>query len=225
MKIRHPHSAWQVYADVLMCLLMWAMMCVSMLIIQNVQSKGKLDDHPKAEFMVTLDWDNKRNVDLDLWLQDQNGHVIYYLAREANNVALDRDSRGFSTNKVKLEDGREITSDNEEIVTIRAIMPGDYLAAVSYYAGADENSTYSFSPVDPRAPIDAKVKLDKVNPKMTMLFNGTIHFTYVKEAQNVVAFHVDEDGKVTILPLPEDNLIRAHGGAPDPGPPGRRDDQ
>jgi hypothetical protein len=218
MRIRHPHSAWQVYADLFMCLLMWAMMCVSLLIISvHTESKGKLDAHPKAEYLVTLTWDDNRNVDLDLWAQDPYQHVIYYLNRESKNVSLDRDSRGYTTNRITLPDGRTIQSENREVVSIRAILPGDYLIAVSYYNGADDNHTYTFSPPDPRAAIDFKVRLEKVNPTLTPLFDETFHFTQVKEAVNIVAFHVDDDGKVTILPLPAENLVQEHGGAPSPG--------
>jgi hypothetical protein len=88
--------------------------------------------------------------------------------------------------------------------------------AVSYYAGTDAKTGvgYNFSPPDPLAPIDLKVRVEKVNPRMTTVFDQKFHFNQVKEAMNIVAFHVDPGGKVTILPLPAESLVQQHGGSP-----------
>ena len=64
--------------------------------------------------------------------------------------------------------GAAITSDNREIIAVRAIIPGDYLVAVSYYAGIDAKTGvgHSFAAIS-LAPIDLKVRVEKVNPRMT----------------------------------------------------------
>ena len=163
--------------------------------------------------MVTLTWDDNRDVDLDLWLQDPNGKIVYYGVREAVNISLDRDSRGFDTNRTRREDGTFVYSANREIIAIRAIIPGDYLVAVSYYDGMNttaEGSRHHFQGEEPEAAIDALVQVDKVNPVVTQVVGEKIHLTRIKEAKNVVAFHVDVDGEVTMLPLPPENLIETH---------------
>ena len=215
-RARRQYAMFQPFSDMLMNLVGMIMLIVAVLVIVTVNSKGQLDYHPKAEYLVTLDWPDDRNVDLDLWMRAPFGDTIFYLNREASNVSLDRDSRGFTTNQQTLADGAVITTDNREIIAMRAIIPGDYLVAVSYYAGTDAKTGvgYSFLPPDPLAPIDLKVRVEKVNPRMTTVFDQKFHFNQVKEAMNIVAFHVDPGGKVTILPLPAESLVQQHGGAP-----------
>lgn len=222
--MKKQHSAWQVYADVLMCILMWAMMDIALLIISTHIQTAKTDGiKPKAEFLVTLTWDDARNVDLDLWMRDPQGHVIYYNAREDTNISLDRDSRGFATNQTTLPDGSVVYSGNREVITVRAVIPGDYLVAVSYYAGYDakDNHEYSFTAPDPGAAIDCDVQVEKVNPTLTQVAGAKIHFDKVKESHNAMAFHVDADGSVKILPLPPEDLVQSTSpSSPHPVEPG-----
>jgi len=189
---------------------MWAMMIFFVLfILSHIQAKKNEDFHPKAEYLITLTWDDKRNVDLDLWLRGPWGpNPVYYNGREGSQVALDRDSRGFLTNKKVLDDGTEINSGNREIIAIRAILPGDYEVGVSYYGGADnENHNYPEGTPVAEAKIMAEVRVEKVNPTMTTEWVKSQEFTFVKEIQTFVKFHIDKDGKVTILDKPTEPFL------------------
>ena len=221
-RARHQHPIFQPYSDVLLNVLGSFIVIVAVLILtMNVKAKHNLDAHPHAEYMVTLEWDNNRNVDLDLWLLDPYDHAIYYNNREANNISLDRDSRGALTNWTTLPSGKVIHSDNREVVAIRSVIPGDYVVGVSYYAGGEvamapdgksyQSDPYMFGRGDPRAAIDFKVRVEKVNPHMTTISEETFHFNYVKESKNVAAFHIDEDGKITALPTPPGSMPAEHG--------------
>ncbi len=95
--------------------------------------------------MITLFWDDNRNIDLDLWLlSPTSDKPIYYNNRETENIGLDRDSRGFITNRKELGDGKTAVSANREIIAIRAIMPGDYIVGVTYYDGTNLESNYHY---------------------------------------------------------------------------------
>ena len=94
-RARHHLSPWQVYADQLLLLIGATLMMLMLLIpITNPPATHKKADAPKAEFLITLSWDDKRDVDLDLWLKADDC-VIYYLNRECPNIALDRDFTGL----------------------------------------------------------------------------------------------------------------------------------
>ncbi len=211
-KIRPSLSAWQIYADAFMLLFAWAMMLVfSMVLMLHVQSKKNDDYHPKAEFLVTLTWDDARDVDLDLWLRppDNPDKPVFYQNRETQNISLDRDSRGYITNRKQLEEGKVAVSANREIIAIRAIMPGDYIVGVSYYDGVDLVDHIHYptgTPVD-AAKIQARIQVDKVNPSVTSVFDKTVNFTFVKEVQAICAFHIADDGKITMLDKPTDPFL------------------
>src|ERR1700683_2334705 len=137
MKHRQHLTAWQGYADLFMLLFQWSMVLVTVMIVFfNIQQKADKDYHPKAEIMIVLDWDDQRNVDLDLWLKPENRTYVSYNNKEIENVSLDRDSRGKTSNSSQVN-GQEVRSSNEEIITIRAIIPGIYQVGVAYYADGE----------------------------------------------------------------------------------------
>ena len=211
---RRQHSSWQVLAD-FMTLMFQSVVVVLFCLLAVSQISAKKSDgdtHPPAEYLITLTWPNDRNVDLDLWVRDPDNDVIYYGAREAKNISLDRDSRGAITNRSTLKDGTVIDSGNREVVSIRAVIPGDYLIAVSYYDGSDALTGRAYAPNDPATAIDAKVTVEKVNPKLAVTADADVHLTRIKEAVNALAIHIASDGAVTVMQLPADNLVYEHGG-------------
>ena len=70
MKSRQHQTAWQVYADAFMFLFTLSMIIIILMMALIVVNKKTLekDYHPKGEYMISLTWDDNRNVDLDLWL-------------------------------------------------------------------------------------------------------------------------------------------------------------
>lgn len=178
---------------ILLFQVMVMMLCLLLISTQIVTKRSDKDYHPVAQYLVTLTWDDARNVDLDLWLRDPFGHIIFYNNRESSNISLDRDSRGYLTNQTTLPDGTVLNSGNREIISIRAILPGDYLVSVGYYDGV--------------GAIDATVLVEKVNPSLSTVAGGKVNLKLAKQSANVVAFHVAPDGRVTRLPLPPRTLI------------------
>jgi len=212
MKIRRSPNAFTVYTDALLYLFATSLMLLSLIIsIVHNQAKKNEDYHPKAEYLITLTWDDKRNVDLDLWLRGpvaMGEKPVMYQNKEAKNVALDRDSRGYLTNRTELGNGVYADSGNREIISIRAIIPGDYVVQVSYYDGKDkDNNGYPELKVVPEAMILAKVQVDKVNPTVTSVVTKEVAFTFSKEIQTVLAFRIEENGDVKAIPVPENVSI------------------
>jgi uncharacterized protein YfaP (DUF2135 family) len=133
-------------------------------------------------------------------MRTPDGNIIYYNAREVPNVSLDRDSRGFLSNRTYLLDGSVVYSSNHEVIAIRAIWPGEYLVAVSYYSGGFGGDV----------PIDASVDVEKVNPVLTDIVTKHLHFDKVKQTLDVVKFRIEPNGAVTLLPLSGENMIQQH---------------
>lgn len=190
-------SAWQVYSDQLLLILGYFMMMATLLIIVPHLKQAHDGIKPKAEYLVTLTYDDHRNADIDLWLKHDEC-VVYFQSKECVNISLDRDSRGYLSNLTVEPDGTRLISPNQEVIAIRAKLPGDYLTAVNYY---DAHS-------DPAGiPIDCKVELIELNPTVRVVQSVTIHLDSIKQTLNAIAFHVDSDGKLTLLPLPPEDLI------------------
>lgn len=197
---QHHLNPFIVYTDAMMLVVATFSLLISMLLVSvaAIANKTTPAEKPKAEYLVNLRWDDKRDVDLDLWMRVPDGSVIYYNNRETPNVSLDRDSRGYVSNRTRLPDGSSVYSSNHEVIAVRAVIPGDYLVAVSYYTGDAEG-------------IDATVDVEKVNPTLKEVAAKHIHFDKVKQAMDVVKFRIEKaDGEVTLLPLPAEDLVREH---------------
>lgn len=149
--------------------------------------------------MIVLDWNDKSNVDLDLWLRNPEGELVWYMNKEVSNISLDRDSRGFISNRTMV-DGKPVDSGNEEITTIRAVLSGDYDVGVAYYS-----SGTGWNRED---PVEYTIKLIKINPTLTVLKEYKGQLNHVKDMDKPITFHIDEDQSVTILPNNGEPFLR-----------------
>src|SRR6516225_129898 len=48
----------------------------------------------KAEYIITAEWDLAHDCDVDVWVRDPLGNVVYWQRKEAGAMHLDHDSRG-----------------------------------------------------------------------------------------------------------------------------------
>jgi len=67
------------------------------LLAMNPEAKeGKIDT--KAEFIITSGWPDNHPDDIDLYVEDPLGNIVWYHEREAGWMLLDRDDRGGLNN-------------------------------------------------------------------------------------------------------------------------------
>ena len=70
------------------------MFFVSFAMINPVAESGKVD--PKAEMMITVTWPDGSPDDVDTYVADPAGNIVWYHRREAGLMHLDRDDRSTS---------------------------------------------------------------------------------------------------------------------------------
>ena len=100
------------------------MFFIVLLAVSPDSKDGKIDS--KAEFIITMDWPDNHPDDLDLFVQDPVGNIVWYRHREAGFLTLDRDDRGGGNDFIVVN-GKKIPSPiREEVVTVRGIVPGEY---------------------------------------------------------------------------------------------------
>jgi hypothetical protein len=172
------------------------MFVLAFLMINPVARSGAVD--AKAEFLVTLSWPDGRSEDVDLYVEDPAGNLVWFRQREAGLMHLDRDDLGRSNDVIRVA-GREIVHPlNQEIVSIRGIQPGEYVVNLHLYRTAPE-----------ARPVPATVKVEKLNPKVEVIFYGEIVLGRPSEERTAVRFSVRADGAVadvnqlakTLVPL------------------------
>jgi uncharacterized protein YfaP (DUF2135 family) len=161
-----------------------------------VQVKQKdADIKTKAEFVIILTWDDKTDHDIDLWLENPHGDIIFYKFREFNIMHLDRDDRGWITDQVDTDrmGTPKTVYINQEIMSIRGFITGEWTINVHYYRiGKNE---------DP--PVNVKVQITKLNPSAKIIFTKNLQLKEYWEEQTIVRMTMAGNGDILAL---EENL-------------------
>jgi hypothetical protein len=158
---------------------------VAVMFLNPDASKGRVD--LKAEYIISATWPEHLADDIDLWVQDPIGETVSYLRKDAGWLHLDRDDRGVINDTVII-DGREtVYPINQEIVTIRGVIPGEYIVNLYYYNAAQPE------------PVDVLVKVERVNPSLQTVFVERIPMTQQDEEKTVLRFALDRQGAVAAM--------------------------
>jgi len=158
------------------------MFVLAYLLINPVAETGAVDN--KAEFLVTLTWPDGRREDVDLYVADPDGRLVWFRAREAGLMHLDRDDLGLGNDVIEIGGKKVVNPVNQEIVSIRGIASGEYVVNLHLYRD------------DRGIPVPVKVKVEKLNPKVQLIFYGDVVLTYRGEERTAVRFSVGPNGRV-----------------------------
>ena len=140
--------------------------------------------NPKAEYIITVSWADNNPDDIDTYVEDPQGNIVWYHIREAGLMHLDRDDRGNFKDTIVL-DGEKIRNPlNQETITLRGIVKGEYVVNVYHYLA---------NTVD---EIPVKVKVEKVNPTVQVIFYDTLFVNGKGTELTAARFILDKDGKV-----------------------------
>ena len=177
---------------------------IAFLLIKPEQKKA--DFERKAEFVIVMEWDHDQPDDIDLYVQDPTQNKVHFRLPIINFMYLDKDDLGFANDVVKNVDGTITKVNiNREVVTIRGIIPGEYIVNAHYYSSREwtrhgqvrTNITdlNSEQVKDKKNPLTIKIELHKVNP-YKILWVGEKKFTRKGQEETFVRFTVDNDGEI-----------------------------
>jgi hypothetical protein len=155
---------------------------VSFLLINPIAKRADIE--VKAEFLITVFWPDNLEDDVDIYVEDPIGNLVWFKSREPGLMHLDRDDLGKRNDEVVTAAGTILFPENREIVTLRGIVPGEYVVNVHCYFK-----------VGPK-PIPVTIQIDKINPYSVVL-RETVDLTNKGEEITVTRFSVNSNGKVT----------------------------
>lgn len=156
---------------------------ISWLLINPV-AKNKIID-TRSEFIITASWPDQSQDDVDLWIQDPLGNILFYARRDSEIMHLDRDDRGLINDIYVKKDGtKENIEINREVASIRGILSGEYTVNLHMFAKRDSTE------------IPVVVEIIKVNP-YELVHKQTIIMTSNNQEVTVVRFIIDRSGFVT----------------------------
>jgi hypothetical protein len=159
------------------------MFVLAFTLINNPDNSGNID--AKAEMLITVRWPDRHPDDVDTLVEGPQGKVVWYHNRDSGLMHLDRDDRGLLADRITL-DGKEVSNPiNQETVTVRALQTGEYVVNLLHY-----QSNY-------QEPLPVTVKVEKLNPEVSLVFYGTRYLKGTGDEQTAVRFRLDADGNVS----------------------------
>jgi hypothetical protein len=186
------------FYDMLFNMLIAFVFCFIIALLAMNPKALKAGDIPaKAEYIVTVSWPDMNPNDIDTWVQDPGGNLVWFRAREAGLMHLDRDDRGLANDSIVVN-GRQIVNPlNQEVVTLRGIAMGEYTVNAHYYESKDGR------------PVEVTVTVVKVNPRAEVVYYGTAKLARKGDEATAVRFTVLPDGGVdNINTLPKSLVQR-----------------
>ena len=166
---------------------------IALLVINPEADQGKVES--KAEFIITMTWPDNHPDDIDLYVEDPAGNIVWYHNREAGFMVLDRDDRG-GANDFIVVNGQKITSPiRQETVSIRGIVAGEYTVNVDDYLSTTGK------------PVPVAVKVEKINPTVEVVYYDTIVLERGGQEKTAVRFTIAADGHVVDTSHDQKSLI------------------
>ena len=153
------------------------------IMFMNPEAKSGLID-PKAEYILTITWEDNSPEDIDTWVEDPDGQVIWFRNPEAGLLHLDRDDRGLINDTITINGEVVKNPLNQEVVTIRGVVKGEYVVNLHYYASETLKA------------VDVNIRLVKVNPAFKIIYYGTVNLEKVGDEKTALRFKIGGDGKI-----------------------------
>jgi hypothetical protein len=185
------------FYDMLFNMLIAFVFCFIIALLAMNPKALKAGDIPsKAEYIINVAWPDNNPNDIDTWIEDPAGNLVWFRAREAGLMHLDRDDRGLKGDVIVVN-GREIVNPlNQEVVTLRGIEPGDYTVNVQYFESQNQQ------------PVEVTVSMIKVNPRAEVVYYGQVPLARKGDEATALRFTLLPDGSVVNINTLAKSLVR-----------------
>src|SRR4051812_26362446 len=156
---------------------------IALALVRPEAKAGSVD--VKAEVLITVSWPDGAEDDVDTYVKDPLGNIVWFFGREKGFLNLERDDRGAFHDTVLVNGVRVENPLNQETVTLRGIVAGEYVVNVNDYS----HLTVGKLPVS--------VRVEKLNPKVSVIYYGVKDLTHSGDEATAVRFTLDNEGNVS----------------------------
>jgi hypothetical protein len=173
------------FYDMLFNMLIAFVFCFIIALLAMNPKALKAGDIPsKAEFIINVSWPDMNPNDIDTWVEDPAGNLLWFRQRDAGLMHLDRDDRGLTNDMITVNGKVIVNPLNVEVATIRGIEPGEFTVNVNYYETKNGE------------PVPVTVSIIKVNPRAEVVFYGQATLARKGDEATLARFTVLPDGGV-----------------------------
>ena len=182
MFFRSGHLAFVDFLFILLLAFM-SMFILALLLINPVPKKSEIER--KAEYLITLEWDDKSHDDIDIWVEDPVNNILSFRNRAAGLMHLDKDDLGRINDIIYLPDAtRQIVELNREVATFRGWIKGEYIVNVHLYTKRTDGNA------------SVKVTMLRINP-YKLLWEDNILLAHQGQEFTVRRFTLNQKGDIT----------------------------
>lgn len=190
-----------VLADTVICL--FALMMLSDATHRQKQQANDANLKVDGKYAVTMEWPDASNDDVDLYVRDPEGNIVYFGARDLGLMNLDHDDQGSVSDHVRTSVGDVTVERNEERIVLRGTFPGEYVVNVHMYNKRD--------PI----PTLVTVRLIRLKGEDAVILEKKSVLGAIGDERTAFRFTLDEDGNMTgHNELPRLMVKRGPGGGP-----------
>ena len=197
MKIKRFYSCNTSFLDLLFNMLL-AFTALFVLAFASMNQNKKIPES-KGSYIITVTWPQDFNDDIDTYVQDPEGKLVFFGRREDGLMHLDRDDLGHSNDKVQTQFGIIEYKENREVVTIRGTSPGEYCVNIHVYRRNNSED---------KRPVEVKVQLDKITPSYMPVVQKKVIVSQNGEEKTLFRFKVDAKENVVSLNYEPKSLTR-----------------
>ena len=175
-------------------------------LIRPEDAEGKIEAN--AEFIISVRWPDRHPDDIDVYVENPAGNLVWYHVRDSGLMHLDRDDRGNYRDVIIVDGEERINPLNQETVSVRGVVPGEYVVNIVHYLATSPD------------PVPVEVKVEKINPRVSVLYYETIMLERTGHEETAVRFEVGADGGVSQVSTRAKSLVklsRGRAGAKAPG--------
>lgn len=201
MKIKRLYSCNTSFLDLLFNMLL-AFTALFVLAFASMNQNKKMPES-KGSYIVTVTWPQEFNDDIDTYVEDPEGKLVFFGRREDGLMHLDRDDLGHSNDKVKTQFGVVEYKENREIVTIRGTSLGEYCVNIHVYRRNN---------ADEKRPVEVTVQLDKITPSYMTVVQKKVTVSQNGEEKTLFRFKVDAKENIVSLNYDSKSLARSSQG-------------
>jgi len=158
-------------------------------IVQVHPAEAKPGVVMKAEYVLQLTWPMAAKDDIDIHLLLPDDRQLNFREHEVGWCVLDHDDIGINGFYIDFKTGQEVPIEHREVVTVRALVPGRYVANVHVYK-VNEGKV--------NLPYPVRVTLTRLNPLLVELASVDVPLSMVGEQKTAFAFTVLPDGSATV---------------------------
>jgi hypothetical protein len=192
--LRHDEaSVYKAYTDFSL-----ALVIVLLLMITVTKKKELLDN--QAEYQASIEWDRMSDTDIDIYASyDLNKPPIYFSNKSSAGISLDRDSRGYISDRIKNDD-KTLYLPHREIITIRGNIERTVIFGAQFYRYSD--SPHYKIPDLQHINLNIHFEVIKINPSSKEIYKIDKPLNYVGDALNFVTIHFKPDATFEFVDSP-----------------------